>query len=60
MSKTVEAIYENGVFRLLEPVSLPEGEHGQVAVPELSEELVHALADMTEEERRIFDEATAR
>jgi predicted DNA-binding antitoxin AbrB/MazE fold protein len=70
MNKTIEAVYENGVFRPLEPVSLPEGEHVQVAVPALSEEaklklkaleeLVEACADMTEEEWRIFDEATTR
>jgi predicted DNA-binding antitoxin AbrB/MazE fold protein len=39
VNRTIEAVYENGVFRPLEPVSLPEGEHVQVAVPELSEEL---------------------
>ena len=26
MSKTIEAVYEKGVFRPLEPVMLPEGE----------------------------------
>jgi predicted DNA-binding antitoxin AbrB/MazE fold protein len=34
MSKIIEAIYENGVFRPLEPVLLPDGEHVQVRVPE--------------------------
>lgn len=31
MSQTIEAIYENGVFRPLEPVNLPEGAPVQVA-----------------------------
>ena len=34
MSKVIDAVYENGVFRPLEPVLLPEGEHVQVHVPE--------------------------
>ena len=34
MSKIIEAVYENGVFRPLEPVVLLEGEHVQVRVPE--------------------------
>ena len=34
MSKIIEAVYENGVFRPLEPVLLPDGEHVQVRVPE--------------------------
>ena len=35
MSKVIEAVYENGVFRPLEPVLLPEGEHVHVTVPDL-------------------------
>jgi predicted DNA-binding antitoxin AbrB/MazE fold protein len=30
MSKIIEAVYENGVFRPLEPVILSDGEHVQV------------------------------
>ncbi|MCZ6677644.1 MAG: antitoxin family protein [Candidatus Poribacteria bacterium] len=30
MSKIIEAIYEKGLFRPLEPVTLPEGEHVKV------------------------------
>jgi predicted DNA-binding antitoxin AbrB/MazE fold protein len=32
MKKSVEAIYENGVFRPLEPVDLPEHQRVQVTV----------------------------
>ncbi len=32
MPETVEAIYENGVFRPLQPVNLPEGEHVHLTV----------------------------
>jgi predicted DNA-binding antitoxin AbrB/MazE fold protein len=34
MSKVIDAVYENGVFRPLEPVLLPEGEHVQAHMPE--------------------------
>ena len=33
MHKVIDAVYENGVFRPLEPVLLPEGEHVQVHMP---------------------------
>jgi predicted DNA-binding antitoxin AbrB/MazE fold protein len=32
MSLTVEAVYENGVLKLLQPVALPEHEHVQVTI----------------------------
>lgn len=32
MPESVEAIYENGVFRPLQPVNLPEGERVQLTV----------------------------
>jgi predicted DNA-binding antitoxin AbrB/MazE fold protein len=67
MSKTIEAIYENGVFRPLEPVMLPEGESVQVTLPELTVEIRQRLAaldafeaayeDLTEEQWQLFDEA---
>jgi len=70
MSKTIEAVYEKGVFRPLEPVALPEGERVQVSVPELSAEVQQRLAtlddfeatleDMTEEQWEKFDEAVQR
>jgi predicted DNA-binding antitoxin AbrB/MazE fold protein len=34
MKKSVEAVYENGVFRPLEPVDLPEHQRVQVTVSE--------------------------
>ena len=70
MSRMIEAVYENGVFRPLEAVMLPEGEHIQVAVPEVSEEIQRRLAaldafeaaleDLTEDQWRRFDEAVQR
>jgi predicted DNA-binding antitoxin AbrB/MazE fold protein len=70
MSKTIEAVYENGVFRPLEPVTLPEGEHVQVTLSEVKAEIQRRLAaldtfdaafeDLTEEQWRYFDEAVQR
>src|SRR3990170_8930400 len=44
MSKMIEAVYENGVFRPLEPVMLPEGEHVRVSLPEVAAEIQRRLA----------------
>ena len=33
MTKTIEAIYENGVFRPTQPFTLTEGERVEVSVP---------------------------
>lgn len=70
MSKIIEAVYENGVFRPLEPVTLPEGEHVQVTMPDLSAVRQRRLAalntfdasctDLTAEQWRLFDEAVQR
>ena len=70
MSKVIEAIYENGVFRPLEPVTLPEGEHVEVCVPEVSptpHERLEALEafeamreELTEEQWKAFEEAVQR
>ena len=32
MATTVEAIYEHGVLRLMEPIALPDGTHVEVTV----------------------------
>jgi predicted DNA-binding antitoxin AbrB/MazE fold protein len=37
MKKSVEAIYENGVFRPLEPVDLPEHQRVQVSIADEEE-----------------------
>ena len=70
MSRVIEAVYENGVFRPLEAVLLPEGEHVQVAMPEMSEETQRRLAaldafeasleNLTEEQWQRFDAAVQR
>ncbi len=70
MRKTIDAIYEKGVFRPLEPVMLPEGEHVQVAVPEVTAKTQRRLAaldafyaafkDLSQEQWKRFDEAVRR
>ena len=70
MSKIIEAVYENGVFRPLEPVVLPEGEHVQVRVPEgppIQHERLAALEaleaiseELTKEQWNVFVEAVQR
>jgi len=70
MSKPIDAVYENGVFRPLEPVTLPQGERVQVSVPEVTAKTQRRLAaldafyaafeDLTEEQWRRFDEAVQR
>lgn len=70
MNKTIEAVYENGVFRPLEPVPLPDGEHVHVTVLEAPVEIQRRLAaldafeaafeNLTEEQWRLFDEAVQR
>jgi len=62
MTKTVEAVYENGVFR---PLKRPEGiaEHRQVTLTVTAEEQTSSLADLAgrispddaEEMRRIVE-----
>lgn len=72
MSKTIKAIYENGVLRPLEPVELAEGTQVTIDISEkLTEEeiqrrldalrqLVDAFADIEEKEWQEFDEAVKR
>ena len=70
MSKIIEAVYENGVFRPLEPVVLLEGEHVQVRVPEgppTQHERLAALEafeamgeELTKEQWDVFEEAVQR
>ncbi len=45
MTKTLEAVYENGVFR---PLTRPEGiaEHGRVMITVTAEEKLSSLADL--------------
>jgi len=70
MSKIIEAVYENGVFRPLEPVLLPDGEHVQVRVPEGLPSRQERLAvleafeamseELTKEQWEVFEEAVQR
>jgi predicted DNA-binding antitoxin AbrB/MazE fold protein len=70
MSKVINAVYTNGVFRPLQPVVLPEGEPVQVHVPEkfpTSHERLAALdafdamrEELTEEQWSVFEEAVQR
>jgi predicted DNA-binding antitoxin AbrB/MazE fold protein len=47
MSKTIQAIYEDGVFKPLEPISLPEHEKVRLDI-NLDEHLRHQLKTVTE------------
>ncbi len=70
MSMVIEAVYESGVFRPLEPVPLPEGEHVQVRVMDKGagkQERLAAIEDfeatreeLTEEQWHVFDDAVQR
>ncbi len=70
MSKVINAVYTNGVFRPLQPVVLPEGEPVQVHVPEKFPTSHERLAapdafdalreELTEEQWRVFEEAVQR
>jgi predicted DNA-binding antitoxin AbrB/MazE fold protein len=70
MSKIIEAVYENGVFRPLEPVLLPDGEHVQVRMPEGLPSQPERLAaleafeamgeELTKEQWEAFEEAVQR
>jgi len=70
MSKIIEAVYENGVFRPLEPVLLSDGEHVQVRVPEglpsrqerfAALEAFEAMGEeLTKEQWEVFEEAVQR
>jgi predicted DNA-binding antitoxin AbrB/MazE fold protein len=70
MNKTIEAVYENGMFRPLEPVTLPEGEHVQVTLSEATEEIQRRLKaldvfetefeELSDEQWQLFDEAVQR
>jgi len=53
MAKTVEAVFENGVFRPLTPVDYPEGQ--RVHVYMYGPESVVSLEQMEEEMRKIQD-----
>ena len=48
MSARVEAIFEDGRFRPLEPVDLQEGEHVQLTVASLRRQEVDPAADLSD------------
>jgi predicted DNA-binding antitoxin AbrB/MazE fold protein len=72
MSKTIEAVYENGVFRPVEPIKLEEGQRVQVYVPWVPDELTReqaeqslrelqeAFSDLTDEEWEDLSKAWKR
>jgi predicted DNA-binding antitoxin AbrB/MazE fold protein len=72
MSKTIEAVYENGVFRPVEPIKLEEGQRVQVYIPWVPDqvtaeeveqsirELQEAFSDMTDEEWEDLSKAWKR
>jgi predicted DNA-binding antitoxin AbrB/MazE fold protein len=48
MSEAVEAIFENGVFRPLQPVELAEGERVKLTVTPADERAADPAADLTD------------
>ncbi|MBI3948511.1 MAG: antitoxin family protein [Armatimonadetes bacterium] len=46
MSVTIEAVYERGLFRPLQPVALPEGQRVSVTVPAGAMSLAEAQAHL--------------
>lgn len=70
MSKSIQAIYEAGRLRPLEPLSLNEGDQVRLeltlvpvdAAKKLSalDSLLDSCDEMTEQEWEVFDEASAR
>jgi predicted DNA-binding antitoxin AbrB/MazE fold protein len=46
MTRSIEAVYENGVLRPLEPVALPEHQHVVVLIDEANEPEQRAYRDM--------------
>ncbi len=70
MSKQIEAIYEEGRLRPLEPLALSEGDHVRLVlklVPGDADEklaaldsLLDACAEMTEQQWEVFEDASAR
>jgi predicted DNA-binding antitoxin AbrB/MazE fold protein len=61
--KAVKGVYEKGIVRLLEPVSLPDQQEVTVLVPSLEESTHPALRfagmlqDLTPEEQARFEES---
>ena len=72
MARTIQVVYENGVFRPLEPVNLPEGERLSLHIPyepqgltkeqylEKMREIQEAFADVTDEEWAEFEKTWKR
>jgi predicted DNA-binding antitoxin AbrB/MazE fold protein len=60
MNKQVEAVYENGLFRPLSRVNLPEGERVRLTVMTLGEKIIDPAYNLAEiaEETGIPDLAT--
>ena len=59
MNKIIEAVYENGVFRPLEPIVFPEGEHVQIRLPEVTpahQERLAALEAFEEQSEELSEE----
>ena len=70
MGKTIEAIYEDGVLRPVEPVELGEGERVQVTIEDLAPEIRRRMVaveafesefeDLSEEQWKEFEQAVQR
>lgn len=72
MAQTIEAVYENGVFKPVQPVKLQEGQRVQVYIPwgpgdltpeqalEQMREVQKAFADWTDEDWAEFEQSWKR
>jgi len=57
MARTIEAVYENGVFKPLQPVNLEEGQRVQVYLPyEVSNRTTEEALEEMRETHRISGE----
>jgi predicted DNA-binding antitoxin AbrB/MazE fold protein len=59
MARTIEAVYENGVFRPLQPVDLEDGQRVQVYLPfEGSKLTAEEALEMMRKTHKIFGEVS--
>lgn len=49
MSKNIEVVYENGIFKPIEPVALPEGTRATITLPEEIEDPIYTIYEDAEE-----------
>ena len=53
MARTIEAVYENGVFKPLQPIELEEGQRVQVNIPYVPEPEITPEEDLEQKMRSL-------